>query len=154
MSENHEVQGRRRRSREEIKRLVIEYEGGGARVSDFCRKHDLKPSVLQRQLKMRRLSKVNPREAKRLVPVALVEANGNGKISSGYALEVVLSSGRRIGVRPDFDLGTLEVKSRGTGRHESSFAQSKIAPKTPSSPDDTGAGDVASKRSNSKRRSK
>jgi len=48
----------------------------------------------------------------------------------------------------------LQVKSRGTGRHESSFAQSKIAPKTPSSPDDTGAGDVASKRSNSKRRSK
>jgi hypothetical protein len=57
---------------------------------------------------MRRLSKVKPREAKRLVPVALVEANGNGKISSGYALEVVLSSGRRIGVRPDFDSGTLE----------------------------------------------
>jgi hypothetical protein len=108
VSENHEVQGRRRRSREEIKRLVIEYEGSGARVSDFCRKHDLKPSVLQRHLKMRRLSKVKPREAKRLVPVALVEANGNGKISSGYALEVVLSSGRRIGVRPDFDSGTLE----------------------------------------------
>ena len=90
MSENHEVQGRRRRSREEIKRLVIEYEGSGAR------------------LKMRRLSKVESREANRLVAVALVEANGNGKISSGYALEVVLSSGRRIGVRPDFDSGTLE----------------------------------------------
>ena len=108
MSENHEVQGRRRRSREEIKRLVIEYEGSGARVGDFCRKHGLKPSVLQRHLKMRRLSKVESREAKRLVPVALVEANGNEKTSSGCALEVVLSSGRRIGVRPDFDSGALE----------------------------------------------
>jgi transposase-like protein len=108
VSENHEVQGRRRRSREEIKRLVIEYEGSGARVSDFCRKHDLKPSVLQRHLKMRRLSKVESREAKRLVPVALVEANGKGTTSSGCALEVVLLSGRRIAVRPDFDSGALE----------------------------------------------
>jgi len=108
VNENHEVQLRRRRSQEEINRLVLEYETSGTRVSDFCRKHDWKPSVLQRHLKMRRLSKVESREAKRLVPVALVEANGNGKISSGYALEVVLSSGRRIGVRPDFDSGTLE----------------------------------------------
>jgi transposase-like protein len=108
VSENDEVQARRRRSREEIKRLVIEYEGSGARVSDFCRKHDLKPSVLQRHLKMRRLSKVESREANRLVAVALVEAKNNGKTSSGCALEVVLSSGRRIGVRPEFDSGTLE----------------------------------------------
>jgi hypothetical protein len=48
----------------------------------------------------------------------------------------------------------LHVKSLRIGRHESSFAQSKIASKAPSSPDDTGAGDVASKRSNPKRRSK
>jgi hypothetical protein len=48
----------------------------------------------------------------------------------------------------------LQMESRGIGRHESSFAQSKIASKTPSSPDDTDAGEVASKRSNTKRRSK
>ena len=48
----------------------------------------------------------------------------------------------------------LQVESRGIGRHESSFAQSKIASKAPSSPDDTDAGEVASKRSNTKRRSK
>ena len=91
-----------------MKQLVIEYEDSGARVSDFCRKHDLKPSVLQRHLKMRRLSKVEAkREANGLVPVALVETNG-AKRSSGCALEVMLSSGRRIGVRPDFDSGTLE----------------------------------------------
>ena len=108
MNENHEVQLRRRRSREEVKRLVVEYEASGARVNDFCWNHDLAPGVLQRHLKMRRLSKVESREANRLVAVALVEANGNAKTSSGCALEVVLSSGRRIGVRPDFDSGTLE----------------------------------------------
>ena len=48
----------------------------------------------------------------------------------------------------------LQVESRGSGRHESSFAQSKIASKARSSPDDTDAGEVASKRSNTKRRSK
>ena len=48
----------------------------------------------------------------------------------------------------------LQVESRGIGRHESSFAQSKIASEAPSSPDDTGAGEIASKRSNTKRGSK
>ena len=48
----------------------------------------------------------------------------------------------------------LQVESRGIERHESSFAQSKIASKVPSSPDDTDAGEVTSKRSNTKRRSK
>jgi transposase-like protein len=107
VSENHEVQGRRRRSREEIKRLVIEYEGSGGRVSDFCRKYDLKPSVLQRHLKMRRLSKVESREAKRLVPVALFGTKRHVDMPTECALEVGLSRGRRIGVRPDFDSGTL-----------------------------------------------
>jgi hypothetical protein len=47
----------------------------------------------------------------------------------------------------------LQVESRGIGRHESSFAQSKI-PSKASSPDDTDAGEVASRRSNTKRGSK
>src|ERR1700730_1714642 len=41
----------------------------------------------------------------------------------------------------------LQVESRGIGRHESSIPRSKIASKAPSSSDDTGAGEVASKRS-------
>jgi transposase-like protein len=108
VNENHEVQLRRRRSRAEIERLAVEYEASGARVSDFCRNHDLKPSVLQRHLKRRRLGKVESREVKRLVPVALVGTKRHADTPSECALEVVLSRGRRIQVRADFDSGTLE----------------------------------------------
>jgi transposase-like protein len=108
VNENQEVQLRRRRSREEIDRLVVEYQASGTRVSDFCRNHHLKPSVLHRHLKMRRLGKVEPSEVKRLVPVALVGTKRHGNVPSECALEVVLSSGRRIEVRPQFDSGTLE----------------------------------------------
>ena len=108
MNENQEVQLRKRRSQEEINRLVSEYEASGARMSDFCRNHRLKPSVLHRHLKRRDLNKVESREGKRLVPVALVETKRHAETAKGSALEVVLSRGRRIEVRADFDSGTLE----------------------------------------------
>ena len=108
VNENQEVQLRKRRSQEEINRLVSEYEASGARVSDFCRNHGLKPSVLHRHLKRRRLGKVESREAKRLVPVALVGTKRDADAPRGCALEVVLSRGRRIEVRADFDSSTLE----------------------------------------------
>ena len=108
VNENQEVRLGRRRSREEIKRLVVAYEANGERATDFCRTHHLAWSVLQRHLKKRRLSKVESKEVKRLVPVALLGAKGNGDRSRPCALEVVLSRGRRIEVRPDFDSGTLE----------------------------------------------
>lgn len=57
---------------------------------------------------MRPLGKVEPKEGQRLVAVALVGEKGRGDRLSKCALEVVLSSGRRIEVRPDFDSGTLE----------------------------------------------
>jgi len=107
-NENQEVRLRRRRSREEIKRLVVAYEASGERVRDFCRTHHLAWSVLQRHLKRRGLGKVESKEVKRLVPVALVGAKGNGDTPRPCALEVVLSRGRRIEVRPDFDSDTLE----------------------------------------------
>ena len=87
---------------------MVEYEASGARVSDFCRNHDLASSVLQRHLKMRRLGKVESRDAKRLVPVALAGTKRQAGTPNECALEVVLSRGRRIEVRPDFDSGTLE----------------------------------------------
>ena len=43
-----------------------------------------------------------------MVAVALVGEKRNGDTPSECALEVVLSRGRRIEVRPDFDSGTLE----------------------------------------------
>jgi len=108
VKENQEVQIRRRRSREEIKRLVVEYESSGAQVRDFCRDHALAPGILRRHLRMRRLGKVEPKESKGLVAVALVGAHGNGDTPGACALKVVLPKGRRIEVRPDFDSGTLE----------------------------------------------
>ena len=48
----------------------------------------------------------------------------------------------------------LQLESRGIERHESSVLRSKIASKISSSSVNTGAGKVASKRSNAKRRSK
>ena len=108
VNENQEVRLRRRRSREEIKRLVVAYEASGERVRDFCRTHHLAWSVLQRHLKRRRVGKVESKEAQRLVPVSLVGAKGHGDTPRPCALEVVLSRGRRVEVRPDFDSGTLE----------------------------------------------
>src|SRR6516164_7260489 len=48
----------------------------------------------------------------------------------------------------------LQLEGRGIERHESSVLRSKIASKISSSSVNTGAGEVASKRSNAKRRSK
>ena len=66
-------------------------------MRDFCRTHHLAWSVLQRHLKRRRLGKVESKEIKRSVPVALLGAKGNRDAPR-----------RRIEVRPDFDSGTLE----------------------------------------------
>jgi hypothetical protein len=57
-----EVPGRKRRSREEIKRLVSDFEGSRLRPAEFCRNHALALSILQRHLKRRHL-KVYVRES-------------------------------------------------------------------------------------------
>jgi hypothetical protein len=108
MNENHEVQVQRQRSAEEVERLVIEFEASGAGISDFCRDRRLARSVLYRHLQRRRLGKLEPKSPQRLVAVSLVGANRNVDPRGGCALEVVLSSGLRVAVRPDFDSGTLE----------------------------------------------
>ena len=41
MTGNQEVPGRKQRSREEIKRLVLEFEASGLRQNEFCRNHGL-----------------------------------------------------------------------------------------------------------------
>jgi hypothetical protein len=41
MTENHEIPARKRRSSEEIKRLVQEFEASGLRQREFCRKYYL-----------------------------------------------------------------------------------------------------------------
>jgi hypothetical protein len=108
MTENQEVPGRKRRSGEEIKRLLLEFEASGLRQNEFCRNHGLALSTLQRQLKRRRLDKGDAKESGRFVAVELAGREPNGNSWSSSALEVVLSGGRRIEVRPGFDARTLE----------------------------------------------
>jgi hypothetical protein len=108
MTENQEVSGRRRRSGEEIKRLVLEFEASGLRQNEFCRNHGLALSTLQRQLKRRRSDKSEVKKVGRFVAVELAGKKPSENSRSGSALEVVLSGGRRIEVRPGFDAPTLE----------------------------------------------
>ena len=103
-----QVQMRRRRSRKEVERLAIEFEASGLRLMEFCRKHGLPPSTLQRQLKRQSLGHIQAKQDKQLVAVALVGRNGGKDARGASALRVVLSSGRRIEVWPDFDSGTLK----------------------------------------------
>jgi transposase-like protein len=108
MTENQEGPGRRRRSGEEIKRLVLEFEASGLRQNEFCRKHGLALSTLQRRLKRSRSDKSEVKEAGRFVAVKLARKESNENSRSCSALEVVLGGGRRIEVRPGFDAPTLE----------------------------------------------
>jgi hypothetical protein len=50
MMEIGEVSVRKRRSRQEIKRLVAEFETSGLQRSEFCQKHNLALGALQRGL--------------------------------------------------------------------------------------------------------
>jgi hypothetical protein len=111
MTENQELSGRRRRSGEEIRRLVLEFEASGLRQKEFCRNHGLALSSLQRQLKKRSRDQGEVKEGGGLVAVELAGKERAGKdrsSRSSSALEVVLCAGRRIEVRPRFDSKTLE----------------------------------------------
>ena len=104
LSDKQKIQVRRRRSREEVERLEIEFEASGLRLMEFCRKHGVPPSTLQRHLKRRRLGNVqSSKQDNRLVAVALAPTNGNKDARGVCPLQVVLSSGLRIEVLPDFD---------------------------------------------------
>jgi len=106
MTEIEEVSVRKRRSRQEIKRLVTEFETSGLRRGEFCQKHNLALGTLQRGLRRRRMEVDGQNEGKRLVEeMARIQRNGSG--AGTCSLEVVLAEGRRIEVRRDFDAETL-----------------------------------------------
>ena len=50
MTAKQEIPERKRRSCDEVKRLVVEFERSGSRPAEFCRNHDLALSTLQRHL--------------------------------------------------------------------------------------------------------
>jgi hypothetical protein len=51
MNENQEARTRKRRSSEEVKGLVVEFEASGLRCSEFCRDRGMALSTLRRHLK-------------------------------------------------------------------------------------------------------
>ena len=107
MTEIGEVGVRKRRSRQEIKRLVREFETSGLRRSEFCHKHNLAMGTLQRGLKRRRREVGGQSEGSPLVEVKVARTKVGGSGPETCALEVVLAKGRRIEVRRDFDAETL-----------------------------------------------
>jgi hypothetical protein len=102
---------RKRRSRKEVRRLVDEFEASGLeRVEfcrEFCRSRNLALSTLQRHLRARRSATGAASGRPRIVAVSVTPRVETVSQPAETKLEVVLSRGRRIGVRPGFDAGTL-----------------------------------------------
>ena len=98
---------RRRRSREEVRRLVDEFEASGLPRWEFCRSRGLALSTLQRHLRARQSATGVASGRPRLVAVSVSPKAESVSVRLETSLEVVLSRGHRIGVRPGFDAGTL-----------------------------------------------
>jgi hypothetical protein len=107
MNENQEVGARKRRSGEEVNRLIVEFEGSGLRRSEFCRIRGMALSTLGRHLKNHGSGKAGIKAGCRLAAVELARQGRDNNPGTACALEVVLSSGRRIEVRREFDSATL-----------------------------------------------
>jgi transposase-like protein len=107
VNENQEVETRKRRSREEVKRLVAEFEASGIRRNEFCRTRGIALSTLQRHLKRHGSGIGRAKIANRLVAVELSGQEPKRNSQRSSALEVILAGGRRIEVRREFDSATL-----------------------------------------------
>src|ERR1700680_2728711 len=100
----------KRRTREEVQELVVEFMSSGMRRSEFCRSRGLSFGTLNRHLqKQRRKGKSRAASsADRLVPVDLVYKKSPTQHEASCGLAVVLTGGRRIEVHPDFDPESFE----------------------------------------------
>ena len=93
---------RRRRSRGEVERLVQEYEASGLGRQEFCDKHGLSLSTLNRHRERKQLG-TEGAKAGRLIPVEISQAQQLDANQLRSELLVCLSTGRRIEVRSGFD---------------------------------------------------
>jgi hypothetical protein len=114
MSEGVGIVVRRRRSRVEAERLVIEFEQSGLTRQVFCARHGLSLGTLDRYRKHgrppehRRLD--GPAATSRILPVEFVGSvapTPSAEMGRG-GLWVELRNGRRIVVAHGFDVPTLE----------------------------------------------
>jgi hypothetical protein len=114
-TEAYERSRRRRRSREEADRLVLEYECSGMTREAFCRRDGLSVATLDNYRKRRRggTPAVTGTVGQRPSSVALVAVDlvDGSPVAAGFADEaklfVELAGGRRIGVAAGFDGATL-----------------------------------------------
>ena len=99
---------RQRRSREEVERLVDEYEASGLGRQEFCKKHGLSLSTLNRHRKRKQLRQEKQTRGRRLIPVEISATKQQASKERPGELLVWLSSGRRIEVRGGFDTKVFE----------------------------------------------
>src|ERR1700732_5223504 len=109
MSVEQKVSSHKRRTRAEVQELVTEFVSSGMRRSEFCRSQGLSFGTLNRHLKMQRWKKSRAVPSSgRLVPVELAARKSPTEHGPSCGLAVVLPSGCRIEVHPDFDTNTVE----------------------------------------------
>jgi|ERR1039458_7476357 hypothetical protein len=115
MSEAIGIAVRRRRSRVEAERLVLEFERSGLRRQAFCAQHRLSVAALDKYRKRCRTLEHPPThpqpEPNRMLPVELVDSAAptrSSAVERCRALWVELANGRRIEVAHGFDASTLE----------------------------------------------
>ncbi|HJY88894.1 MAG TPA: hypothetical protein VJ255_01390 [Candidatus Acidoferrum sp.] len=108
MTEPEEVKPRRRRTRQEVQRLVGEFGTSGLSRGEFCRIHGMTLSTLQRGLKRERTEPSDIQsDGKRLVRVKVIGGSGTVDRQGPCAMAVVLAKGRRIELSRDFDAAQL-----------------------------------------------
>jgi hypothetical protein len=104
MTEPEEVKPRRRRTRQEVQRLVSEFGASGLSRGEFCRIHGMRLSTLQRGLRREGTKPVDIQsEGKKLVRVKVIGGSGTADREGRCAMAVVLAKGRRIELNRDFD---------------------------------------------------
>src|ERR1700736_1299775 len=108
MTEPEEVKARRRRTRQEVQRLVREFGTSGLSRGEFCRIHAMTLSTLQRGLKRRGTEPSDIQsDGKRLVRVKVIGGSRPADREAPCAMAVVLAKGRRIELSRDFDAAQL-----------------------------------------------
>jgi hypothetical protein len=108
MTEPEEVKPRRRRTRQEVQRLVSEFGVSGLSRGEFCRIHEMRLSTLQRGLRRERTKPGDIQsDGKKLVRVKVIGGRGTADREGRWAMAVVLAKGRRIELSRDFDVVQL-----------------------------------------------
>jgi hypothetical protein len=109
MTEPEEVKQRqRRRTRQEVQRLVREFGTSGLARSEFCRIHGMTLRTLQRGLKRERTQSSDMQtDGKRLVRVKVIGGSDTTDRERPLGMAVVLAKGRRIELSRDFDPAQL-----------------------------------------------